>query len=139
MFRSALITAALSASLCACGSAEPESAAEPGPVSDADKTPAQIEEDVAAADTATLEQTLADYKAAIAAKKSEIEGLEDDLEGQVDKTLGDLGELVKGDSTKVQEMTDDATALEQRLTSLQADLEDLRDKMKIYKDELASR
>jgi chromosome segregation ATPase len=108
-------------------------------VADVDKTPAEVEEDVAAADTATLEQTLADYKAAIAAKKDEIKGLEDDLESQFGKTLGDLEAFAAGDTSKGQEMADDAAALEARVEGLQADLENLRDKMKIYKDELASR
>ena len=109
------------------------------PAQDASKTPEQIREEADAADPVALEETIAQYKAAIAAKKAEIDGLDEELKAQLAKSKGDVIDLLSGDSSKAGQIDADLKAMKERVKTLQTELAELQAKLAIYTEEQAGR
>lgn len=109
------------------------------PAQDASKTPEQIQAEADGADKVTLEQTVAQYKAAIDAKKQEIAGLDQEIKAQVAKSTGDVVDLLSGDSSKAKTIDTDLKAMKERVQTLQSELATLQAKLAIYTEELAGR
>jgi multidrug efflux pump subunit AcrB len=115
----------LGASACSSG---------PGPDADEGKTTAQVQEAAKAADAATLQTVVDEYKAAIAKHEGELKALQE----QIGKAAGGAIDGLLGGEKK-DEPAGDVASLKQDAEKLAAKLEELGKKLQVYVDELAAK
>lgn len=120
-----LIGAAL---LVGCSKAAPEQ--------DTGKTPAQVAEQAKQADQADLEKAVAAYQEAIKNSQDEVDALQKQIKEAASSAIGDvLGQPEEGGQAgKV-----DVEGLKQQVADLTDRLQDLKAKLDVYAQELASR
>ena len=111
----------------------------PGPDADKNKTAAELKQEVAELETATIQTTVDAYETSLSALTEERQVIE--------KSVGDFASKVAekglgaltGDKDAADELSGDADALKEQLDELGDELTNLESKLKIYVDELASR